>query len=421
MTKEFVGKALTVSADNYRSAAEYLDCDLAAIKAVTEVEARGNGFLFDKRPVILFERHKFSRFTDGNYDSVAPDISNRKAGGYESGGEHQYERLYRAIKLDRDAALRSASWGMFQIMGFNHQQAGFDDVESFVEKMCESEGAHLRAFVDFVRSDRAMAAALRAHRWAEFARRYNGSGYRKNRYDEKLADAYARFVENPLEDPEQWSRRILRRGDRGAAVVALQKQLNELGASPELSIDGEFGPATEEAVRQMQRKIGLTVDGIVGPKSWQAFTGEDDESDPVRSMAPTADLEGDYAHYSEVDQEAWSERWPNFSPREIACRGTGRLKVNERALDCLQNLRDRLGVPMTINSAYRSPEHNRKVGGVQNSKHLEGIAFDVSTRDLDRKALVNHAIDLGFRGFGYYKSFIHIDTRDISKSWGNSA
>ena len=68
-----------------------------------------------------------------------------------------------------------------------------------------------------------------------------------------------------------------------------------------------------------------------------------------------------YDHWRDVPEKAW--RWPNFSPAEIACRGTGKLLVNETALDKLQALRDRLGKPLIVRSAYRSPEHNRTVGG----------------------------------------------------------
>jgi uncharacterized protein YcbK (DUF882 family) len=72
------------------------------------------------------------------------------------------------------------------------------------------------------------------------------------------------------------------------------------------------------------------------------------------------------------------QRWPNFSPAEIACRGTGKLLINEPALDKLQALRDRLGKPLIVRSAYRSPEHNRAVGGATRSKHLDGAAFDIA-------------------------------------------
>ena len=82
-----------------------------------------------------------------------------------------------------------------------------------------------------------------------------------------------------------------------------------------------------------------------------------------------------HRHWRDVPKNAW--RWPNFSPAEIACRGTGKLLINEPALDRLQALRDRLEKPLIVRSAYRSPEHNRAVGGAQRSKHLGGAAFDI--------------------------------------------
>ena len=82
-----------------------------------------------------------------------------------------------------------------------------------------------------------------------------------------------------------------------------------------------------------------------------------------------------YSHWRDVPEGTW--RWPNFSPGEIACRGTGKLLVNEAALDRLQALRDALGKPFIVRSAYRSPEHNRAVGGAKRSKHMAGTAFDV--------------------------------------------
>ena len=67
-----------------------------------------------------------------------------------------------------------------------------------------------------------------------------------------------------------------------------------------------------------------------------------------------------YAHFRDVPESAW--RWPSFSPAEIACRGTGAIKINTEALDKLQTLRNRLGKPLIVRSAYRSPRHNRAVG-----------------------------------------------------------
>ena len=98
--------------------------------------------------------------------------------------------------------------------------------------------------------------------------------------------------------------------------------------------------------------------------------------------------------WRDVPEKAW--RWPSFSPAEIACRGTGAIKINTEAMDKLQALRDRLGKPLIVRSAYRSPEHNRAVGGAPASKHMQGLQFVHGFRvDLDRAGAA--AGDLGGR------------------------
>jgi zinc D-Ala-D-Ala carboxypeptidase len=88
-----------------------------------------------------------------------------------------------------------------------------------------------------------------------------------------------------------------------------------------------------------------------------------------------------YARWQDVSEKNW--RWASFSPAEIARRGTGKLLINEAALDRLQALNDRLGNPLIVRSAYRSPEHNRAVGGAKRSKHLTGTAFDIAMSNHD--------------------------------------
>lgn len=124
-----------------------------------------------------------------------------------------------------------------------------------------------------------------------------------------------------------------------------------------------------------------------------------------------------YEHYVDVPMAGW--RWSSFSPREIACKGTGKVLVNEDALDKLQALRDRLRKPLILTSAYRSPEHNRAVGGAKRSKHMEGIAFDVRMDNHDPHEFEAAARAVGFTGFGYYprSGFMHIDTGP-ARSWG---
>lgn len=124
-----------------------------------------------------------------------------------------------------------------------------------------------------------------------------------------------------------------------------------------------------------------------------------------------------YKHWRDVPESTW--RWPNFSPAEIACRGTGSLRINEEALDKLQALRDRLGKPLIVRSAYRSPAHNRAVGGAPRSKHMDGTAFDIAMANHDPVAFEAAARAVGFLGFGYYprSGFMHIDLGP-ARQWG---
>jgi len=124
-----------------------------------------------------------------------------------------------------------------------------------------------------------------------------------------------------------------------------------------------------------------------------------------------------YKHWRDVPERSW--RWKNFSPAEIACRGTGSLRINEEALDKLQALRDRLGKPLIVRSAYRSPAHNRAVGGAPRSKHMDGTAFDIAMANHDPVAFEAAARAVGFLGFGYYprSGFMHIDLGP-ARQWG---
>ena len=124
-----------------------------------------------------------------------------------------------------------------------------------------------------------------------------------------------------------------------------------------------------------------------------------------------------HRHWRDVPKNAW--RWPNFSPAEIACRGTGKLLINEPALDKLQALRDRLGKPLIVRSAYRSSEHNRAVGGATRSKHLDGAAFDIAMANHDPVAFEAAARAVGFLGFGSTRA--RASSMSISARHGSGA
>ena len=162
---------------------------------MNDVESgRLGGFFPSGRPVILFEAHIFSKFTGHKYDHVLPDISSRKWNKklYKR-GEAEYERMQKAMAFGRPAALQSASWGRFQIMGFHHARVGYPSVEDFVAAMYQSEARQLEAFLAFLRASH-LASKLREKQWAQFAEGYNGKSYAENQYDVRLQTAYERHA-----------------------------------------------------------------------------------------------------------------------------------------------------------------------------------------------------------------------------------
>ncbi|MFM0181766.1 N-acetylmuramidase family protein [Paraburkholderia aspalathi] len=180
--------------------ADALGVQVAAIRAVNEVESRGQGFLPDGRPVILFERHVFyKRLKARGIDADAlaakyPNVVSAERGGY-AGGAAEYVRLATAERINADAACESASWGAFQIMGYHWKALTYSSVDEFVSRMQRCEADHLDAFVRFIAADTALLSALKGRKWAAFAKGYNGPDYARNLYDSKLAQAYAKYAE----------------------------------------------------------------------------------------------------------------------------------------------------------------------------------------------------------------------------------
>ncbi|UXY13811.1 N-acetylmuramidase family protein [Chitiniphilus purpureus] len=177
---------------DFEAAAFEIKCDIAAIKAIADVESAGAGFLSDGRAKILFEGHVFYKYTKGRH--LQSDINYPKwTRQYYVGGVGEYDRLTKAEALDKAAARMSASYGKFQIMGFNFALCGCASVDAFYDEMQESEGRHLEALVAYIRQV-GLGGALRSKDWVEFSRRYNGPEYWKNSYDRKLAEAYKKYT-----------------------------------------------------------------------------------------------------------------------------------------------------------------------------------------------------------------------------------
>lgn len=165
-----------------------LGCTTKQLNAVAAVESAGGGFDKQGRPKILFERHIFHRLTDGKW-SPAP-FSQSAGGGYS---ESSWDKLGAACAKDPDAAFSSASWGRFQVMGMHWSKLGYASPYELAHSTVESEAAHFdllaRFILTFGLADELRALSRDPAGCVAFARAYNGSGYRQNKYDTKLAAA----------------------------------------------------------------------------------------------------------------------------------------------------------------------------------------------------------------------------------------
>lgn len=176
------------------------------LHAFMDVETRGYGFDKKDRPVILFEPHVFWRQLPESKRAEA-----RKAGlahpkwgaiNYARSSDGNYNRLKKAMAIDYEAALKSCSWGFSQVMGFNYAMIGYKSVEAMVRAFMDDEEIHIKAMVDFIVASgiddemRELAALTRPTRPEDcvaIVSVYNGSGFRKNRYHEKFADAHNKW------------------------------------------------------------------------------------------------------------------------------------------------------------------------------------------------------------------------------------
>lgn len=181
--------------NDYLEAAKILNCDVASVKAIKEVESGSNGFVDMVRPTILFEGHLFYKYVKepSKVASTHPNICypNWDRSKYK-GGNSEYNRLNEAFLVDKTAALKSASMGLFQILGKHYDLCGCKSVEEMWGRACKSEKEQLVMFCTFLKNS-GIDTYVRAKNWAEVAKRYNGPAYAKNKYDIRLKTAYEKY------------------------------------------------------------------------------------------------------------------------------------------------------------------------------------------------------------------------------------
>lgn len=264
MIEQLHGPGAPLGPDDWRAAAQRLGVPEAHVRAVAQVEGAGSGFLERdpagrRRPKILFEAHLFSRATGRRFDGSHPHLSSRTWNRtLYAGGAGEWRRIAEAAALDLPAALASASWGAFQILGMNHRLAGHEDPIAFARAHAIAEAQHLDAWCGFIRA-RGLSDELQDARWADFARAYNGPGYAANRYDAKLAAAAVEWTRRLWSTPAETPDAIVMVPDERREAAALQAALNAAGHAPPLTVDGWIGARTLGALQAFQRRMGLPV------------------------------------------------------------------------------------------------------------------------------------------------------------------
>lgn len=225
-----------ITEKDWTDVAAELKCEVEVLMAIAKVESGGRSAfwrLMDGQgghvPAILYERHYFSRLSDRAHDKDHPDISwpvgyrMRKRLGKEDKKMHDgkvddddiyasyatsYLRLINAYRLDPEAALKSCSWGKFQIMGANHALCGEPSLKRFVEKMCTSDAAQIKLLAGFIErkpqawkdpknkklgKEISLWDAVKTKNWRAMAFNYNGPDYETEQYHIKLERAYAHY------------------------------------------------------------------------------------------------------------------------------------------------------------------------------------------------------------------------------------
>jgi hypothetical protein len=216
-----------LSPADIKAAAEKLNCPPGMIHAISKQESLTSSFLtIGNRmvPKILYERHLFRKYTapskgaQSPYEAKYPDICGdsyhrtRRSRKNESidlvtgdvaleddvyghGGLAQYRRLVKAYQLDPDAALRACSWGKFQILGNNHENAGFKTAGEFVRAMSRNEVEHLKAFLQFAAHNRLLRTGLQQKNFEMVAEGHNGSKWRTTnpQYADNLRTYYKEY------------------------------------------------------------------------------------------------------------------------------------------------------------------------------------------------------------------------------------
>lgn len=185
-----------ITDEEWKKVAEGLGVEVAILKAIHEVEASSKSYLPQGYPALLFEAHIFYRELKAvgknpdtlmkTHPGIISKTWNRKL---YKGGEGEVARVNEAYLISPVAALKSASWGAFQVCGFNSSPLS---VFEFYKEIWTSEAGQLKILANFLKAA-GIIPYMKSLDFVQIAKRYNGAGYAANSYDVKLKKAYQKY------------------------------------------------------------------------------------------------------------------------------------------------------------------------------------------------------------------------------------
>lgn len=241
--KDFKGAAARLDAIDIPRMAYRINVPEDRVRAVDETKSRGDGFDKQGRPKMLFEPHLFYRMLKGAQREAAVAAGLAYPKWKKDYPSESYTRMVKAMKINRDAALRAASWGRYQCLGDHYAMLGYDAPDQMVKAFMDDEEAHLEGFVTFIINS-GVDDDLRAGRYDVFFRVYNGPAYAQNGYPATFKRHLAKWAKVP--DAEVVDGDPMQTGSD--IIETVQRRLIELGYREIGMPDGKIGSRTRGAI-----------------------------------------------------------------------------------------------------------------------------------------------------------------------------
>lgn len=337
-----------------------LGVEPAALLAVAEVESAGKPFMADGvTPRFLFEAHHFWKHLGPGAQRDRAAREGLARARWNRAEQYKTQRtdagkmrtLAQARAIDEEAANRSCSWGVGQVMGDHAVSLGYPSATAMVEAMQGDVAAQVEVMARFIRKNRAMLADLKVKRWAGFAWAYNGPGYKQNAYDTKMAAAYARWSRAPTTTPRPRPAPANPPAipDSSPAAITdphqvrlVQTWLRNLGYTEVGTPDGKVGPFTRATITAYRAAKGLP-------------SGEHIDDDLVLTLAKDTEPRVIAAERANADsakvQEVAPEARPTWCAKiwsGVTALGAGAVAVGQGVVSHLEPAREYIAPVQTM-------------------------------------------------------------------------